>query len=95
MPTFITRVEMHGAAREDYGRLHSAMERRGFSRFIMSNQGVTYHLPTAEYFRSGTNLTSAQVLSEAHTAATSVKKNPSVLVAETINGWRWINLPPV
>jgi hypothetical protein len=83
---------MHGATGEDYNKLHSAMEARGFSRFIMSNQGVSYHLPTAEYIRIGASLTCQQVLNEAQVAAGSVRANPSVLVAETINDWRWVNL---
>jgi hypothetical protein len=95
MPTFITRVEMHGVAREEYDRLHSAMERRGFIRTITSGQGVTYRLPTAEYWRSGTGLTSESVRSDAQAAAGSVRPNPSVLVAETTSNWYWANLQPV
>jgi hypothetical protein len=34
------------------GRMHAAMEKRGFSREITSDSGQTYRLPTAEYSRT-------------------------------------------
>jgi hypothetical protein len=95
MPTFITRVEMHGATGEDYNKLHTAMERAGFSRIVVSTQNVRYHLPTAEYIRSGSDLTCQKVLNEAVAAAGSVRRDPSVLVAETVGNWYWWNLRTV
>ncbi len=56
MAAFTTRVELHSAGYEDYETLHAAMEAEGFSRTITSGDNITYHLPTAEYNRSG-NLT--------------------------------------
>jgi hypothetical protein len=81
---FITRVELHGPATgEDYSKLHSAMEGRGFSRTITATDGVTYHLPTAEYYLSRSDLTSQQVLSNAQAADGSVWTRHSELVTQT------------
>ena len=68
MPSFTTRVELHQATYEDYENLHAAMERVGFSRTIKSGDGITYHLPTAEYDKSS-NFTRAQILDQAKAAA--------------------------
>ncbi len=58
---YTTRVELHYATDDDYESLHDAMAREGFSRQITSNDGVTYHLPTAEYNYEG-NRSRSQVL---------------------------------
>lgn len=50
MTNFITRIELHGAYENDYENLHSQMGARGFARTIKGNDGVTYRLPTAEYY---------------------------------------------
>lgn len=81
MPAFTTRVELHNASYSDYETLHAAMARRGFSRLITSDDGVTYQLPTAEYERSG-NLTAQQVLDAAKAAAAETGKSFAVLVTE-------------
>jgi hypothetical protein len=93
MPSFITRVELHGRpGSEDYDKLHNAMGSCGFSRTIALDEPATYQLPTAEYYRSAESLTSFQVLNEARGAAASVWKDHSVLVAETNPPIRWVNL---
>ena len=51
--SFSVRVELHRATDEDYEQLHAAMEQAGFSRLIASDDGVVYHLPTAEYDYQG------------------------------------------
>jgi hypothetical protein len=94
MPSFTTRVELHRATGEDYERLHLAMEKRGFSRTITSDKGVRYDLPTAEYDRSGSSLTRAEVRDDAKAAASSVTKSYSVLVTES-NGRTWHGLEKV
>lgn len=81
MPAFTTRVELHNASYSDYETLHAAMARRGFSRLITSDDGVTYQLLTAEYDRSG-NLTAQQVLDAAKAAAAETGKGYAVLVTE-------------
>ena len=61
MPSFVTRVELHGASAEDYARLHGAMTAANFHRTITGDDGVQYQLPTAEYFSHGPDLTAPQV----------------------------------
>ena len=90
MASFTVRVELHYATEADYQTLHSAMERAGFSRFITSDDGITYHLPLAEYNREG-NLTRSQVLASAKTAADTTRKTYAVLVSET-SGRTWVGL---
>ena len=82
MASFTTRVELHKATAADYAALHQAMEAKGFSRTISSDDGVQYHLPTAEYNRSGT-ISIEQVRADAVTAAKSTGKTHSVFVSET------------
>jgi hypothetical protein len=90
MPAFTIRVELHNASYSDYETLHAAMARRGFSRQITSDDGVTYQLPTAEYERSG-NLTTQQVLDAAKAAAAETGKTFAVLVTEATRRM-WIGL---
>lgn len=87
MATFTTRVELHRGHEDDYEVLHAAMEERGFSRQITSDDGVTYHLPTAEYNYSGSK-TRSQVLDLAKAAASETNKKHAVLVTES-NGRSW------
>jgi hypothetical protein len=60
MASFITRVELHSATHSDYETLHSEMGREGFLRTIVSDQGVRYHLPTAEYSYIGSRALAAR-----------------------------------
>jgi hypothetical protein len=62
MAKFITRVELHKATREDCDRLHTAMEKRAFSRTITAANGTDYDLPMAEYDRIGSKLTRNQAI---------------------------------
>lgn len=93
MAAFTTRVELHNARESDYVTLHQAMERQGFSRYVTSNDGITYHLPTAEYNRAG-DLTRSQVLADAKVAATSTGRSYAVLVTES-RGRSWEGLPQI
>lgn len=93
MAKFSTRVELHSASYSDYETLHAAMERRGFSRQITSDDGKTYHLPTAEYNISAA-LDRQQVLESAKVAATETGKSFEVLVTES-DGRTWHGLQEV
>jgi hypothetical protein len=93
MSRFTVRIELHDAEWEDYDSLHAAMEDQGFSRLITGDNGVTYHLPWAEYNREGA-LTTGQVLNVAQSAADSTGKNNSVFVTES-GGRRWSGLQAV
>jgi hypothetical protein len=90
MARFITRVELHAADDDDYEKLHSAMEMEGFERTITSDEGVIYHLPTAEYYRE-IALTRQDVLDAAKRAATKNRKNFGAIVTES-NGITWSSL---
>ena len=92
MPRFTTRVELQGATREDYMRLQSAMERRGFSRTIKSDEGIVYVLPDAEYDREDDTLTADLVLNDAIGATRTVTEQFSVLVTEAVRRM-WSRLP--
>jgi hypothetical protein len=93
LATFTTRVELHKAYEDDYEVLRAAMEQRGFSRQITSDDGVTYHLPTAEYNYSGSK-TRSRVLELAKEAASETNKKYAVLVTES-NGRSWSGLEHV
>jgi len=90
MAAFTVRVELHSASEPDYQILHAAMETRGFSRYITSDDGITYHLPTAEYNREG-NFTRQQVLDSAKIAASTTGKKYAILVTESA-GRTWVGL---
>jgi hypothetical protein len=66
------------------------MRGKGFSQTITDNDGVSYHLPHAEYNREG-EITRSQVLAAAKQAAASVWADFSVLVTESA-GRTWENL---
>jgi hypothetical protein len=91
MANFTVRVELHHAEWADYDRLHAAMEQKGFSRQITSDDGNAYHMPWAEYNGTG-NLTSSQVRDIAREAADSIGKQNAVLVTEAVSR-AWIGLP--
>jgi hypothetical protein len=87
---FTVRVELHNAQWSDYEQLHAAMEQKGFSRQIMSDDGKTYQMPWAEYNGSG-SLTSPQVRDIAKAAAETTGKQNSIFVTEAVSR-AWIGL---
>jgi len=90
MAKFTTRVELHDGDSDDYEKLHAAMERQGFSRYVTDSKGKRYHLPTAEYNYDG-NATRDEVLSKAKTAAKSTGLEFEAFVTESA-GRTWHNL---
>jgi hypothetical protein len=91
MANFTVRVELHQAQWSDYEKLHAAMEGKGFSRLISSDDGRRFRLPWAEYNGKG-NLTSEQVLGVAQTAANTTGKANSILVTEAnTRAWAGLN----
>jgi hypothetical protein len=90
MPAFTTRVELHRATADDYETLHDAMDKRGFSRLIESEEGISYHLPTAEYDIS-CDLSRSDVLELAKAAAAKTNKAAAILVTES-RGRTWSGL---
>ncbi len=94
MTQFTTRVELHNTPNgADYEKLHSAMEKEGFTRTIISDDGITYHLPTAEYNKEG-DYTKEQVLNSAKRAANTTGKTSSILVSQS-NARIWYDLDVV
>jgi hypothetical protein len=90
MASFTTRVQLNGTAPDDYVALHTAMQKKGFLRTIVSNDGVTYELPHAEYNLSG-NYDRNQVLHLAKDAMSSISKGGKILVTESA-GRTWDSL---
>lgn len=94
MSSFTTRVELHNAKEpEDYEKLHDEMAKEKFTRTIKSDDGIEYHLPTAEYNKEG-NYTRADVIESAKRAASKVIQDFAVLVTES-NGRSWNGLEKV
>ncbi len=85
MASFMTRVELHGAAYQDYVNLHSFMAQEGFTNTIRSNEGVLYQLPPAEYELIA-NCTSVQARDKASKAASRTLKTFAVLTVEYTSG---------
>jgi hypothetical protein len=97
MAQFITRVELHKAAKEeDYNTLHEAMKKAGFVRTIRGSDGKTYHLPLAEYNRTKEGLTIEKALEDAKAAAATTKLKYAILVTESyISGPKFVGLDEV
>jgi hypothetical protein len=93
VPRFTVRVELHAADDDDYETLHGAMKTEGFSRRITSGDGITYHLPTAEYNREA-DLTKEDILESAKRAAAKTSRKAAILVTES-NGRIWSGLDKV
>ena len=92
MAMFSVRVELHGATWDDYEILHPAMEAAGFNRTIASDDGVVYHLPTAEYTMTA-QINTARVLAKAKLAANSTGVPYTIWVNQSI-GWMGSGLVP-
>lgn len=81
MTSYTTRVELHKAQDGDYGKLHTAMEKKGFTRTIESDDGTVYQLPTAEYNFIGTQARK-EVLALAKDAAATVRPKYAIIVTQ-------------
>ena len=84
MSYYVTRVELHYATYQDYESLHAAMQRVGFSRFIVGDDGETYRLPTAEYVIVG-DYDIAAVRNAAAKAAETTGKRFAIVVTKGAN----------
>ena len=93
MTRYTVRVELHDADDDDYESLHEAMEKKGFVRWVESNDGSKYRLPTAEYNMDSSTLDRSQVLDRAKAAAESVKPKPTPWIVVTESAGRnWSGL---
>lgn len=85
---YLARVELHKATSEDYETLHEAMRKRGFTRFIFSDQNKKYRLPTGTYVATGSRWTLQQAydFAVAVAAAADTRKSSWVIVVDWQNG---------
>jgi hypothetical protein len=93
MSYFTTRVELHSATYKKNKKLHLEMDKHGVRRIVTADNGVSFHLPTAEYNSEG-NFNISNVLSAAKVAASNVGRKYSILVTEGIKRL-WENLTPL
>lgn len=84
MASFTIRVELHGATRDHYVRLHGHLAQRAITNVIVSDRGVKYHLLPAEYNYVG-NATCAAVLAAVKECTAAVGLPYAVLVTERTN----------
>jgi hypothetical protein len=82
MANYLARVELHHASVDDYERLHSSMQQRGYQRTIAGDDGVIYQLPAGTYFVSGTSAVLSVALSAAVDAADETGKKSAVFVTD-------------
>lgn len=92
MADFTVRVELHGAACEDYDALRVEMEADGFSAEVQGSGGMAYELPAGEYAATG-EMTRQQVLTRTKRAADRSGFSYAVLVTESA-GRAWWGLEP-
>jgi len=85
MTNYLARVELHKATSEDYETLHEAMRKRGFARFIVSNEKKKYRLPTGTYIAEGSSWTLQQAYDFAVAAAADTGKSSWVIVVDWQN----------
>ncbi|MDX7992614.1 hypothetical protein [Xenorhabdus littoralis] len=82
MADFTVRVELHKANADDYELLHEKMDAKGYSKEISLSSDKKYKLPSAEYVATK-NKTTSEVRDEVVKIASSVKKNPNVLITKS------------
>lgn len=82
MSSFTIRIELNSNVYSDFEILHEAMTLNGFKKTIMSDGGVEYHLPRAEYNIS-TSIGKSAVLKLTENAVTKTGKEAEILVTES------------
>jgi hypothetical protein len=93
MTNYTVRIELHDADDEDYTDLHTAMEKKGFIRWIKDSGGSKSRLPTAEYNMADSALDRSEILNRAKAVADSVKPNPAPWILVTQSAGRsWSGL---
>ena len=81
MHTYLVRIELHNSTLLDYVPLHQEMAKAGFKTTIAKNNGIEYHLPSAEY-AIYTSWSFNEVLNVAKRCANTTRKTSSVIVVE-------------
>lgn len=91
MSLYTVRVELHSSQyNPDFETLHRAMIQEGFSKFITSDGGKTYHLPRGEY-NITTNSDRSAVLNATKHAVQATRQTGEILVTESL-GRSWDGL---
>jgi len=90
---FTTRVVLHGADEDDYEILHESMQSEGFTRTITGEHGIEYHLPEAEYNKTG-NFKPEDVRTSAKKAANKTGRKSAILVTASTGSY-WTGLDKV
>jgi len=90
---FIARIELYEPDENCYDDLHEAMEAIGFEKTIVSDDGIEYHLPHAEY-RLKVDLERTDIMNHIKIAVSNVTSNFRVLLTGR-EGMSWYNLKPV
>ena len=84
MEGFIVRIVLHRVphdlSHELYTKLHAAMEKAGFTRYL-TNEGTYFQLPPAEYFHD-LSAGAKAVWDKAVAAADSVDPNNGMVMTE-------------
>lgn len=94
MARFTVRVVLHDKATwDDYEILSAALAKQNITDVLISDDGVKYKMPPAEYQCEG-DITKADVLIHCKNAAESTGKKYSLLVTES-NGRTWAGLDTV
>ncbi|MEY0031023.1 hypothetical protein AB7W76_20720 [Providencia rettgeri] len=91
MGMFIVRVELPDADYSDYQKLYDLMSGYGFTKYIISNSGIKYDLPDAEYYYNGSS--GMDLVSDtAFRVAKSVRIHAKILVTEAkLVKWKGLN----
>jgi hypothetical protein len=87
---FTKRVLLHYGDDEDYETLHREMEKEGFSRTIINNDGTEYHLPQAEYNKIGSY--SGETVRASASRATAVTGRKFAFLVTPSTGRYWTGL---
>lgn len=91
MSAYTVRIELHSNQyNPDFVTLHQAMTQVGFSKFISSDAGRTYHLPRGEY-NIETTSDRLSVLNATKRAVQATKQTAEILVTES-SGRSWDGL---
>jgi len=90
MADFTIRIVLNDATWDQYEEMYEHLAAVGITDLIISNDGITYRMPPAEYNYQG-DATRNQVLESAKAAAAKVVRKYSVLVTES-KGRTWHGL---
>ena len=90
---YAVRVELNSGSMNDFNLLHQAMDNKGFSKIITSDDGRDYYLPKATYLINTTSNRS-RVLEAVKSAVSITRKTAEIIVFEYSSS-SWSGLTPV